>query len=314
MNPLVTIGVVTYNNRAHIKEALNSLTRQNYRNIEILISDDASKDGTDKIGSTYAKKDKRIRLFVQPKNLGIANNYNFVLSKARGEFFLWHAGDDLRHPDFIKQLVSLFQKNSSCVFAASAMHQFSQTDHHYEYLPFSLYTKSTETAKKYLLHPEYGPALSFGMYKTRILRSLGGYHKDIRPIFGGASEFITVYKMLLQGDLGYINRPLFLKRDTGYFLSIYRRLQSGDNFLLFASKIGRYLTFPLFIFSIDLIQSIRYTHAAGISSHQKNILYKECIKRFVQNHIRFFSTLAHGLYSLLSGLNRKGWKAIFLRL
>jgi glycosyltransferase involved in cell wall biosynthesis len=71
MQPQITVGMPVYNERKYITETLDSLLSQTYENFEVVISDNNSQDGTYEILQQYAKKDKRIKLFRQPKNIGV---------------------------------------------------------------------------------------------------------------------------------------------------------------------------------------------------------------------------------------------------
>jgi glycosyltransferase involved in cell wall biosynthesis len=98
--PLVTIGISTYNRAdGYLKEALASALAQSYPNLEIVVSDNCSSDGTEALVESFA--DPRIRYFRQEVNIGANNNFNFCLEQARGEYFLLLHDDDLIDPDFI---------------------------------------------------------------------------------------------------------------------------------------------------------------------------------------------------------------------
>lgn len=99
--PLVSIGVPVRNGEAYIQEALGSLLSQSYRNLEIIVSDNGSTDGTRDICEACAAADKRVRYHRQASNRGAAWNFNFVFHQSRGHFFKWAAHDDLLQPDFI---------------------------------------------------------------------------------------------------------------------------------------------------------------------------------------------------------------------
>ena len=68
--PLVSIGVPVYNGENYLRQALESITNQTYRNLEILIADNASTDGTEAICREFAARDERIRYHRHPTNLG----------------------------------------------------------------------------------------------------------------------------------------------------------------------------------------------------------------------------------------------------
>lgn len=103
--PLVTLGVPVRNGAAMLRAALDSIVAQDYPNIEIIVSDNASDDATPEILAEYAARHPNMRVVRQEKALTAIDNFIFVLKEAKGEFFAWCAHDDTRSPDFISGLV-----------------------------------------------------------------------------------------------------------------------------------------------------------------------------------------------------------------
>lgn len=99
--PKVSIGMPVYNGEPFIKEALDSLLTQTFTDFELIISDNASTDGTEAICREYAAKDKRIRYIRQTENRGATANFQFVLDEAVGEYFMWAAHDDRWTKDYL---------------------------------------------------------------------------------------------------------------------------------------------------------------------------------------------------------------------
>lgn len=92
--PRVSIGMPVYNGEKYIREALDSLLSQTFNDFELIISDNASTDGTESICREYAARDARICYVRQPANMGGAANFQFVLNSARADTFMWAAHDD----------------------------------------------------------------------------------------------------------------------------------------------------------------------------------------------------------------------------
>ena len=82
-NPKVSIGIPTYNRLGSLKRTLNSISNQTYQNLEIIISDNASTDGTQKICQKFCEADKRIKYILQPYNRGANANFMEVLRSGR---------------------------------------------------------------------------------------------------------------------------------------------------------------------------------------------------------------------------------------
>ena len=80
--------IATYNHKNYILECLNSIKSQTYKNLEIIISDDCSKDETQKIIKNFIKQNRNlnIKFFIQKKNLNISKNFNFLFNKSKGKY------------------------------------------------------------------------------------------------------------------------------------------------------------------------------------------------------------------------------------
>jgi glycosyltransferase involved in cell wall biosynthesis len=102
MTPKVSIGLPVYNGERFIEEALESILAQEFGDFELIISDNASEDGTRDICQRYARRDGRIRLSGFGRNRGGAGNYNHVFSLASGRYFKWAAHDDALAPSYLR--------------------------------------------------------------------------------------------------------------------------------------------------------------------------------------------------------------------
>lgn len=117
--PTVSIGMPVYNGEPFIREAIDSLLAQNFTDFELIISDNASTDGTEAICLEYAAKDMRIQYVRQAKNLGALGNFQFVLDKSVGEYFMWAAADDVRSRNFLESNLFFLRKNPQYVGSIS---------------------------------------------------------------------------------------------------------------------------------------------------------------------------------------------------
>jgi glycosyltransferase involved in cell wall biosynthesis len=95
-SPLVSIGFPVYNGGKLVKRALDSILAQDFADFELILSDNASTDGTEAICRDYASRDSRIRYFRNETNIGASPNHNRVFELSRGKYFTWSA-DDLEY-------------------------------------------------------------------------------------------------------------------------------------------------------------------------------------------------------------------------
>jgi glycosyltransferase involved in cell wall biosynthesis len=113
--PLVSVGLPVYNGEKFLARALDSLLGQTIRDIELIISDNASADGTQAICEEYARRDRRVRYLRQAANIGAPRNWNVVAREARGEFFKWAAAADICVPHNLESCVQAMRRDSSVV-------------------------------------------------------------------------------------------------------------------------------------------------------------------------------------------------------
>lgn len=115
--PSVSIGFPVFNNSKYIKNALDTILNQSFKDFELIISDNASTDDTPKICQSYAEKDSRIKYFRQEKNFGAIQNFKFVLEKSSSSYFLWAASDDLRNDQWLECCYETLKSNPDAAIA-----------------------------------------------------------------------------------------------------------------------------------------------------------------------------------------------------
>ncbi len=115
MNPLISVVMPVYNQEAYIAEALESVLAQTYTNLEILISDDCSKDASLEIIKSYAARDARIKVLPSERNLGICGNFNKLFDSVSGEFLAFFSGDDVMMPEKLATQLAVLQQHPEVV-------------------------------------------------------------------------------------------------------------------------------------------------------------------------------------------------------
>jgi len=119
----VSVLIPVYNGARHLRECLDSVLGQDFADMEILISDDDSSDGTSKIIENFAARDGRIRWWRNSRNLGLVGNHNASLQAARGDYIKFvHQDDKLLSPCAITKLAAALDAHPSAVLAGSRQH------------------------------------------------------------------------------------------------------------------------------------------------------------------------------------------------
>lgn len=119
--PRVSIGIPVYNGENYLKEAIESHLAQSYDDFELLITDNASTDGTRDICEFYAKQDKRIKYHRNETNIGGFANFSGLVDLARGEYFKWSSHDDvIFSKDYLKSCVEKLDGDPSIIIVTSS--------------------------------------------------------------------------------------------------------------------------------------------------------------------------------------------------
>jgi glycosyltransferase involved in cell wall biosynthesis len=179
MNPLVTVICTCYNHERFLKESLDSVLNQTYHNIEIIVVDDASKDGSRTIIESYIKERSSLTAVFNEVNQGICASFNKGLALAKGKYIIDLATDDVMEPEKIEKQVQYFEKldNTYAVVFTNARHIDETSrflDLHFkpgEHIPQGNIYK--DVVMRFFL-----PGASI-MVRRKVLEELGGYDESL---------------------------------------------------------------------------------------------------------------------------------------
>ena len=115
--PLISIGLPVYNGEKYIESSIDSILSQTFEDFELIISDNASTDNTEKICRQYVKRDSRIQYHRNNKNIGAPGNYNLTVEKSKGKYFRWQNSDDLIEPDLHQLCLEVLENKSDAILA-----------------------------------------------------------------------------------------------------------------------------------------------------------------------------------------------------
>lgn len=107
--PLVSICIPVFNTVKYVRQTIESVLAQQYPNIEILVQDNASTDGTWELIAEFAKTIPQVSIERNSTNCGMAGNWNLVIKRATGDYVMLLSADDLLEPEFISSCIAEFQ-------------------------------------------------------------------------------------------------------------------------------------------------------------------------------------------------------------
>ncbi len=213
----ICIGLLVYNGERFLPEALDSLCAQSYTDWKIYISDDASTDGTEKICQKYAREDSRITYYRQKKNIGLYQNYKFLIDQADSPYFLWACHDDVWEKDFLKVCVEQLEKNSGIGIGMTGIANIDSRGNIIRELPeFALLSGKPNfiTVSRFLLQPEiFGKCMIVcGLFRTEAIRDTWNIYPQ-RPQSG--SDYIFSLAAVSHYGVSIDPQILFKKRMGG---------------------------------------------------------------------------------------------------
>lgn len=116
--PLVSVIMPVYNSEKFLDEAIESILKQTYRNLEIIIVDDGAKDHSLAIIEKYAQRDNRIKYWTK-ENEGVAKTLNDCIGKANGKYWIRMDADDISYPERIRVQVNYMENHPDVTICGS---------------------------------------------------------------------------------------------------------------------------------------------------------------------------------------------------
>jgi glycosyltransferase involved in cell wall biosynthesis len=207
--PAITVGLPVYNGEAFLAQAIESILGQSFTDFELVISDNASTDGTLEICRAYASKDRRIRLLANETNLGAAPNFNLVVREARGRYFKWSAHDDRLAPRFLEACRDALDRDPDSVLAFTRVRRIDAEGHEIGKVEFDLDWSAARPSRRFARQilvnhwcfHVFGLIRSDALRQTRLIESYVG------------SDRALLAHLALLGRFTIVDEDLFYHRE-----------------------------------------------------------------------------------------------------
>ena len=245
---LVSVAVATYNSVDFIIETLESIYNQTYKEIELIISDDFSTDGTIEKVDEWIKQERAINRFIRiefikvPHNTGISANCNRFIKACQSDWIKMIAGDDILLPNCIEDNMRFSAENRDAQIIFSQVRLFKNTFEEKNFLktipksvPENLMHPSFTAEDQYkilLIADRLNYSPSFFLNKNAI-NSVGGYDETNR--------LVEDYPMWLKLTRTGIKLNYFHKETVGYRMHSKATNNNGEEVLVKPSIINSYL-------------------------------------------------------------------------
>lgn len=206
--PLVSIGMPAYNSEKTIRGSIDCLLAQTCGDFELVISDNASTDGTWAIVEEYAARDPRVVGIRQPQNLGANANYSAVFLAARGKYFKWASSNDWCAPQFLERCVDHLEDRPDTVLVCPRTRLFQG-----DLQVFTEYEADIEClqANPVDRFVHVGSHLALNNAVNGVLRTEALRRTRLVEHYRGA-DIVLLAHLALLGKIALIEEPLFYRR------------------------------------------------------------------------------------------------------
>ena len=203
--PLVSIGVPVFNGEKSLARALDDLLKQDYSNLEIIISDNGSTDRTSQICEEFLKKDPRVKYYRSSENLGSNWNFNRVFDLSSGKYFMWAAHDDLRELSFLRACVEKLEQFPEAVLCHTHTELFIENrKERLGVAHLDSFAGVTGLVERYRETLKHFPAVAiYGVYRSVALKKTHMFERAI------ATDLAFIQELSIYGSFVQVSEILF---------------------------------------------------------------------------------------------------------
>jgi glycosyltransferase involved in cell wall biosynthesis len=207
-SPKLSIGLPVYNRAKLLRQSLDSLLGQTFRDFDLIISDNASTDDTEAICREYARRDDRIRYYRNPSNIGAPRNFNRTFELSSAKYFKWATSDDLCGPELLESALGVLERDPTVVLCyaksttiamdGSPIEDYEDNLHLLEAIASQRFMRLLNTIQ--LCHQHQGVIRSAALRQTALLKDHLG------------SDVNLVAELSLYGKFYELPQRLFFRR------------------------------------------------------------------------------------------------------
>jgi len=270
--PTITVGIPTFNRAALLRETIESVLGQTYRDFSLIVSDNASTDETRDVVASLA--DSRLQYVRAEENVGMIGNFNRLIGLAGTEFLMLLPDDDRLYPEYLGSVVEILQQNPSVGAVHTAFDEIDAETHVQKHGVSYVTAKDpplVEPGHAFLERSMTSTPILFAStaYRTRAIRDAQGMTTREEP-FADVPLFMRI---ALKWDFAYVDRPLaaFRVHDA----SVTKQLAPGGERA--SDERDRLLTYGQIMFD----RRIGFLDGAGLKSETTSRYRALATLRFV---------------------------------
>lgn len=199
MDKLVSVVLPTFNGEEFIKQSIESVLNQSYKNLEFIIVNDCSSDSTPHIIEEFAKKDSRIKIIHNKSNQKLPKSLNIGFNEANGEYWTWTSDDNYYLENAIEEMVAYLEENPNKVLVCT------------DFTNVHIDTNGNSSESEFAVSEKIEDLIywdSVGacfLYRAEVAKSIGGYDESCFKV----EDYEYWLRMGLKGEFGTIHKNLY---------------------------------------------------------------------------------------------------------
>ena len=186
--PILSIGLPVFNRATLLRKSLDALMDQTFKDFDLIIADNASTDDTETICRQYAQRDRRIRYYRNPLNIGAPRNFNRTFELSSSRYFKWATSDDLCGPQFLELAIAALERDPGIVLCYAKTTIIAEDDSPIEDYEDKLHLMETKATHRF----------------TRLLNTIGLCHQHQGVIRGAALRQTAMLKDHIGSDVNLL--------------------------------------------------------------------------------------------------------------
>lgn len=296
MNKLVSIVLPTYNGEKYLRQSIESILSQSYKNLELILVNDCSSDSTQSIISEYAKQDKRLTSIINSQNQKLPKSLNIGFREAKGEYWTWTSDDNYYQRSAIEEMVDYLESHSDKVAVCANFICIDVANGNKESL------KITAPNNMEVLIFDGNPCGACFLYRASAARQIGNYNEEQFLV----EDYDFWLRMGLIGKMGHLDKSLYFYRIHNDSLTCKRNLEIIEQArTLRYSYLQRYLQ--------------KFPHLKQTQKFKKAIIEEQIVKlgqthdmNLVENINRQKEISRKALYKLYKSFYKESSDKIYL--
>jgi glycosyltransferase involved in cell wall biosynthesis len=222
MEPLVTIGIPTFSRPELLARALGSVANQSYPNIEVLVADNGpTSQSVNLLVASFHDVLSDLRYVRHSKNIGALKNFMFLLSAAKGRYFMWLADDDEISENYVASLVEMLESDPGAASAAGHW-MMMERESRGRIMPTTSYPQGSPLVRALRYIWQSDDAWFYALHRTDVLRraSFRGYWWPNRHVLWNWA-YVYLLDVVLDGRIVIASDKSVLWINHGYITKTY---------------------------------------------------------------------------------------------